>query len=150
MFFTVGLKDRSSDLLVREIDSLRTIVRQTLRIQPFQIDAWVVLPDHMHCVWTMPAKRTDYLHRWQMIRARFSNTVALHARDFSSAYRNGIFQDGLGEHVITDQDDWKRLVRYCWDDPVKHGLVRHPADWPYSSFRRDTARASDRVAKIAS
>ena len=53
-FFTVNLADRTSDLLVREIDFLRTVIRTTLQRRPFTIDAWVVLPEHMHCLWTLP------------------------------------------------------------------------------------------------
>ncbi len=150
MFFTVALHDRSSDLLVREIDSLRQIVRQTLRIRPFQIDAWVVLPNHMHCVWTMPAGDTDHNHRWRMIKGRFGNTVALRARDFSYDRRDGLFAPTSREYVITEQADWQRLVRYCWDDPVTHGLVPTAADWPYSSFHRDNTTPRRQISRIAS
>lgn len=63
IFFTVALADRRSDLLVREIDRLRDAVRQTRRERPFGIEAWVVLPDHMHCIWTMPEDDADYSTR---------------------------------------------------------------------------------------
>ncbi len=70
IFFTVNLADRSSDLLTREIGALWNAVRSTLRERPFQIDAWVVLPDHMHCIWTLPAGDADYANRWRVIKAR--------------------------------------------------------------------------------
>jgi len=151
MFFTVALRDRSSDVLVREVDVLRQIVRQTLQVQPFQIDAWVVLPNHMHCIWTLPKGNADHVHRWQMIKARFGNTIALKARDFSYERRNGLFARDLREYVITEQKDWERLVQYCWDDPVKHGFVEKARDWPYSSFHRDnSAGRRTRISRIAS
>lgn len=141
LFFTVALADPSSNLLVREVDVLRHVVRQTLRIRPFQIDAWVVLPNHMHCVWTLPAGDADPMPRWRMITRRFSNSVALKDRDFSRAYRHGIFSDRLRQHVITEQADWERCVQFCWNDPVKHGLVADPRDWPFSSLHRGRSQA---------
>lgn len=51
-FFTVNLLERRRDLLVRHVEALRAAVRETRRRMPFHIDAWVVLPDHLHCVWT--------------------------------------------------------------------------------------------------
>ncbi len=67
-FFTVNLRDRSSDLLVREIDLLRATVRATRQRHPFYIDAWVVLPDHMHCLWTLPQGDADFALRWEVIK----------------------------------------------------------------------------------
>ena len=69
------LADRSSDLLVGEIDGLREAVRQTRAERPFQIDAWVVLPDQLHCIWTLPEGDTDYSTRWGAIKGRFSIAV---------------------------------------------------------------------------
>ena len=59
-FFTVNLRDRRSDLLTRHVDVLRDAVRVTRNRHPFEIDAWVVLPDHMHCLWTLPAGDSDF------------------------------------------------------------------------------------------
>jgi putative transposase len=56
-FFTVNLLERRLDLLVRHIDDLREAVQATIRKRPFHIDAWVVLPDHMHTMWTLPPAR---------------------------------------------------------------------------------------------
>ena len=74
-FFTVNLMDRRSDLLVSEIAALRSAVRATRLRHPFHIDAWVVLPDHMHCLWTLPPDDHDVPARWQMIKALFSRSV---------------------------------------------------------------------------
>lgn len=72
IFFTVALADRRSDLLLREVGRLRESVRVTRAERPFGIDAWVVLPDHLHCVWTLPAGDADFATRWGAIKARFS------------------------------------------------------------------------------
>ena len=72
VFFTVALARRGNDLLVREVDRLRDAVRVTMQERPFTIVAWVVLPDHLHAVWTLPEGDRDYSTRWGAIKARFS------------------------------------------------------------------------------
>lgn len=75
-FFTVNLCDRTSDLLIREIDLLRETVRATKARHPFHIDAWVVLPEHMHCLWTLPPDDADFALRWKVIKFAFSRTLS--------------------------------------------------------------------------
>ncbi|MFN6925405.1 MAG: REP-associated tyrosine transposase [Tabrizicola sp.] len=75
VYLTVTLAERGSDLLVREIEALRHAVRVTRLRRPFQIDAWVVLPDHMHCVWTLPEGDADYSGRMGQIKATFSKAL---------------------------------------------------------------------------
>ena len=139
IFFTVCLSDRGSDLLVREVAVLRQAVRETKRERPFAIDAWVVLPDHMHCVWTLPEGDGDYSTRWSVIKARFSRAMRAVDRRASHAVRreHGIWQRRFWEHHIRDDEDYRAHVRYCWVNPVKHGLVSDPGDWPWSSYHRD-------------
>lgn len=72
-FFTVNLYDRQSGLLVEHIDALRAAVRKIKQSRPFHIDAWVVLPDHVHCIWTLPEHDADYSGRWQAIKKAFPN-----------------------------------------------------------------------------
>ena len=74
-FFTVNLRSRRSRLLVTEIDALRAAVRAARARQPFHIDAWVVLPDHMHCLWTLPEGDADFPGRWQAIKIAFSKSI---------------------------------------------------------------------------
>src|SRR5438128_11662261 len=81
-FFTVNLLDRRSDLLVPQIQALRDAVRQVRLHAPFHIDAWVVRPDHMHCLWTLPAGDADFPGRWRAIKTVFSK--ALPARESRS------------------------------------------------------------------
>ena len=160
VFFTACLADRGSDLLVREIDRLRAAVRTTRAERPFGIEAWVVLPDHMHCVWRLPDGDSDFSTRMGAIKARFSMAVRRagftpplpgdHGRQFpvggeksggvNPALRRGqvgIWQKRFWEHHIRDEVDFLAHVRYCWINPVKHGLVSDPGDWPYSSYHRD-------------
>ena len=75
IFFTVALASRGTDTLTREIETLRQSIRQTCAERPFHINAWVVLPDHMHCVWTLPQGDADFATRMAAIKARFSMTL---------------------------------------------------------------------------
>jgi putative transposase len=138
-FFTVNLLDRRSDLLVEQIDTLRSAVKQVRQRRPFYIDAWVVLPEHMHCVWTLPSGDADFASRWKEIKALFSR--ALPKTESVSIARarqgeRGIWQHRYWEHTIRDERDYSAHVDYCHINPYKHGLVERAKDWPYSSFHR--------------
>jgi putative transposase len=123
-FFTVVLRDRTSDLLTARIDTLRASVRAARARYPFRIGAWVVLPDHLHCLWTLPERDDDFPVRWQAIKAGFARAVA-----------PGIWQRGYREHTIRDDRDFAAHMDYTHFNPVRHGFATHPADWPFSSFR---------------
>ena len=138
-FFTVNLRDRWSDLLISDVGALRAAVRDTRAVRPFHIDAWVVLPDHLHCLWTLPAGDADFPGRWQMIKAGFSRRVSHPGDRGASLVRKreaGIWQRRYWEHTIRDARDHAVHVDYIHFNPVKHGVAGHPADWPYSSFGR--------------
>lgn len=139
VFFTVRLAQRGADTLTRNIDTLRAVVRQTRAERPFAINAWVVLPDHMHCVWTLPGGDCDFSTRWSVIKARFSRVMPPSPRRASHENRreHGLWQRRFWEHHIRGDDDLRNHIQYCWHNPVKHGLVSHPKDWPYSSYHRD-------------
>ena len=152
VFFTVCLADRSSDLLVRKVDALRSAVRVVRDTRPFEIVAWVVLPDHLHCVWRLPAGDRDFSTRWGAIKGRFSQSmrragftppppVGRARGGVNPALRRkgeiGLWQPRFWEHHIRDEADLAMHIRYCWINPVKHGLVARPADWLHSSIHRD-------------
>ena len=139
IFFTVALAEHGSDLLVREIARLRDAVRATRGARPFAIDAWVVLPDHLHCVWTLPDGDADFSARWGAIKGRFSRGLGAGRMRSSHAARRekAVWQRRFWEHHIRDDADFAAHVRYCWVNPVKHGIVQRPEDWPYSSVHRD-------------
>jgi putative transposase len=138
-FFTVNLLDRGSDLLVARIDALRQAVRQVRARAPFHIDAWVVLPDHMHCLWTLPQGDADYPGRWRAIKTAFSKSLPAgepRSPVRTSRGERGIWQRRYWEHTIRDDRDYAAHMDYTHFNPVKHGYAAHPADWPFSSFRR--------------
>jgi putative transposase len=141
-FFTVNLFDRRSSRLVACIDALRDAVRETREILPFHVDAWVVLPEHMHCVWTLPEGDSDFPGRWQAIKITFSKSLR---RDeprstlMVKRRERGIWQRRYWEHVIRDDRDYATHMDYIHFNPVKHGLVQSPGEWPFSTFRRCVA-----------
>jgi len=138
-FFSVNLQDRRSDLLVADIETLRASVRKTRDTRPFHIDAWVVLPDHMHCLWTLPPHDADFSGRWQAIKKYFSKSLPPNEPRSGVRIRRGergIWQHRFWEHTIRDDTDYAAHMDYIHFNPVKHGLVRHPGDWEFSSFRR--------------
>ena len=167
VFFTVILVNRGADTLVRHIEVLRQAVRVTRAKRPFGIDAWVVLPDHMHCGWTLPEGDANYSGRWREIQGQFSMALRRSGRaptlepseDQQLAVQNPygavggrkrvgarpdlrkseapIWQKRFYEHHIRDARDVDAHVRYCWLNPVKHGFVERPEEWPYSSYQRD-------------
>ncbi len=139
-FFTVALADRQSQMLTDYIDDLRKAYARTMVRHPLVCDAMVVLPDHIHAVWTLPDGDSDYSERWRKIKHRFSRSVGLHLPRSNSKIakrETGIWQRRFWEHTIRDEVDYKAHVAYCLGNPVKHGLVTKPADWPYSSIHRD-------------
>jgi putative transposase len=139
-FFTVNLFDRKSRLLVESIDALREAVRETQQRFPFQIDAMVILPDHIHAVWTLPDDDFDFPLRWRRIKALFSRSFPGSEWRTEARRRRrerGIWQRRYWEHLIRDERDYAHHISYCWFNPVKHKLVASVEDWPYSSFHRD-------------
>ncbi len=138
-FFTVNLADRSSRLLVERIEVLRQAVRTVKHRHAFDIVAWVVLPDHMHAVWTLPSGDADFSTRWLLIKAGFSRAIAggeTICGSRRSKGERGIWQRRFWEHQIRDEDDLARHVDYVHINPVKHGHVARAGEWPHSSIHR--------------
>ncbi|RJG14678.1 REP-associated tyrosine transposase [Massilia cavernae] len=125
-FFTVNLRDRSSGLLVEQVGALREAVRKVRAVRPFLIGAWVVLPEHMHAMWTLPEDDRDYPGPWREIKKAFSRSVQ----------QRDVWQKRYWEHTIRDARDFAAHLDYIHRNPYKHGLVRNVRDWPYSSFHR--------------
>ncbi len=138
-FFTVNLLERRSDLLIRHIHELREAIREVRRPRPFHIDAWVILPEHMHCIWTLPEGDDDYSSRWKAIKIRFAKQIPI--MEYRSRVRirkgeRGLWQRRFWEHTIRDERDYAAHMDYVHINPVKHGLVERVRDWPYSTFHR--------------
>jgi len=142
-FFTVVTYERRP-LLTTEtnIARLREAFRRTQQAHPFEIEAIVILPDHIHAVWQLPDGDKDFSGRWQKIKRYFSTGIAgpeVVDKSRRSKREKGIWQRRFWEHTLRDEDDWRRHLDYIHFNPVKHGYVQRPGDWPYSSFTRAQA-----------
>ena len=140
-FFTVNLLQRNrNQLLVKRIDILRDVVKLVIEKHPFHIDGWVVLPDHMHCIWTLPLGDDDYPKRMRLLKAFFSKQIP--KTEIRSTIRKqngerGIWQRRYWEHTIRHERDYAAHMDYLHYNPVKHGYVDKVSDWPYSTFRHN-------------
>jgi putative transposase len=114
-FFTMALLERKRDLLVAEIELLRDAVRRVKRLYSFEIVAWVVLPDHLHCVWTLPPGDADYATRWRLIKLLFAKGLPKQERLSSVRQRRnerGIWHRRYWEHTIREERDLANHVDY--------------------------------------
>jgi putative transposase len=143
-FFTVVTHQRQPILTS---DLSRTCLRAALQaeqtVRPFDIVAFVLLPDHLHTVWALPGGDQNYSVRWQRIKGRFTDAYLAgggsEAERLASRVRRkerGVWQRRFWEHAVRDEDDLKRCVDYIHGNPVKHGLVDRVAEYPWSSFHR--------------
>ena len=126
-------------LLTEHIDLLRNSFRGTRARHPFSIEAIVVLPDHLHAIWTLPEGDADFAVRWRLIKSSFSR--GLPAGERVSASRaakgeRGIWQRRYWEQTLRDEHDFARHMDYIHFNPAKHGHVTRVRGWPYSSFHR--------------
>ena len=142
-FFTVNLHDRRNTLLVDEIDKLRNVINRVKKQHPFKLDAMVVLPDHLHAMWTLPINDNNYANRWMLIKAGFSRQIP--KQEWISSSRQskgerGIWQRRYWEHLIRDEQDYENHVNYLHFNPVKHGYVERAVDWPYSSIHKHLSK----------
>ncbi len=138
-FFTVNIAERQKTLLVDHISNLRLAFKDVLATHRFNIDAIVILPDHIHAIWTLDTEDKDFSTRWKMIKAKFSRKLPkeeMRSESRMSKGERGIWQRRFWEHAIRDEEDYQRHMDYIHFNPVKHGLVDRCIDWPYSSFHR--------------
>ena len=133
-FFTLVTHQRRPIFTSAEaVDTLRSAIRSVRHTRPFEMDAMVVMPDHLHCIWTLPRDDADFSTRWRLIKTWFTKH---HEPDQRA---QAIWQPRFWEHQIRDEDDLARHVDYIHYNPVKHGLAASPMEWPHSSFRRYVA-----------
>ncbi len=135
-FFTVTLANRRSSALVDHIGALREAFRAARRERPFTIDAIVVLPDHLHAIFTLPAGDADFSGRLRRIKGHFSNHMIAAAASVERHPNReyALWQRRFWEHTIRNEEDFARHVDYIHFNPIKHGLVARVGDWPHSSF----------------
>ena len=139
-FFTVVAADRTARTLTEHIGALREAWRYVRSRHPFRTDAVVILPDHLHAVWTLPSGDADFSLRWRLIKERFSRAVP-HGEPISASRRRagerGIWQRRFLEHLVRNEADLAAHVDYIHYNPVRHGLVARAIDWPWSSIHRE-------------
>ena len=123
--------------------TLRTAIKAIRQSHPFEILAWVVLPDHLHCVWTLPGDDRNFSLRWSLIKQHVSRGCACWIDNGMPMTQSRIkrrestlWQRRFWEHLIRDEQDLSRHVDYVHYNPVKHGYVTHVAQWPHSTFHR--------------
>ena len=143
-FFTVVTYRRQRILtgsLCRTL--LRRAIRSAQRRYSFDVLAFVLLPDHLHCIWRLPDDDDDFPTRWRLIKAHFTHAyLARGGRDWDTTKqsqrqrRRGVWQPRYFEHRIRDEEDYVRHRDYIHLNPVKHELVDKPEDWPWTSFHR--------------
>ncbi|MEO8367442.1 MAG: transposase [Pseudoxanthomonas sp.] len=124
---------------MEQVDLLRDSVRKVKQRHPFDILGWVVLPEHMHALWTLPEGDGDCAMRWMLIKAGFSRKIAPGERIRASRRskgERGIGQRRFWEQLIVDDGDLQRHREYIHINPVKHGHVARPSDWSHSSIHR--------------
>jgi putative transposase len=139
-FFTVNLAERQGNyLLVDRIDALQAAFRATRLERPFAMPTWVVLPDHLHCLWRLPTGDADYSTRWRLIKSRFSRVIAATEQRNPSRRakaERGVWQRRYWEHLVRDEADLRAHIDYIHINPVKHGHAERAAGWLHSSFHQ--------------
>ncbi len=127
------------------VNILRNAFRAVRATRSFEIDAIVILPDHLHCIWTLPADDADFSTRWRLIKTRFTKhcdrTLLSPPTTVNKNKKQPlIWQNRYWEHLLRDPRDFESHVDYIHYNPCKHGLVEKPSDWLYSSFHRFVER----------
>ena len=141
-FFTVVTDGRRPLLASPEaVDVLRNAFRAVREKHYFDVDAIVVLPDHLHCIWTLPPDDADFAMRWQLVKTWFTKHCNPAIRPVPNRtgvekHRQRVWQKRYWEHLLRDEEDFTQHLEYIHYNPVKHGYMKSPIDWPYSSFPR--------------
>lgn len=129
-FFTVVTHQRQHLLTQNEyLKYLRQAFQHVRKKRPFTIDAIVILPDHLHCLWKLPPDDDDFATRWRLIKHFVSCGINKNLNN-----KEVIWQKRYWEHCIRNESDWKNHMDYIHYNPVKHGYVTSPMEWSYSSF----------------
>jgi putative transposase len=143
-FFTVVTDGRVPILCKdRSRSTLRGAFEACRKELPFEMPAVVLLPDHLHAIWTLPDGDCDYSKRWGVIKKAFTDQYLAEGGPEQRVTagrrrqrRRGVWQPRFWEHLIRDETDFERHFDYVHYNPVKHGHVARPRDWEWSSFHR--------------
>lgn len=146
-FFTVVTERRQRVLVLPEVRAaLRAAIENVRVARPFDIKGWVLLPDHIHAIWTLPPDDADFATRWRLIKSHVTRHCAfLFTPEFQTRRREEkhcgtLWQHRYWEHLLRDEADLRNHLDYLHWNPVKHGLVQRVTDWPWSSFHRYVAQ----------
>jgi len=126
------------------VDLLRMAMREVMAKRPFEIQAMVVLPDHLHTVWQLPKAEADFSKRWRDIKHFVSCRIDA---PVNRRKEKLVWQRRFWEHAIRNEEDWRRHLEYVHFNPVKHGLASCAADWPYSCRVDERERNPPLVAR---
>ena len=143
-FFTVVTYRRQAFLCDEDVrEAMRTAINRVREAHPFHIDAWVLLPDPLHCLGTLPPDDADFSLRWNLIKRWVTHACGERLfrmewmTDSKRTHREStLWQRRFWEHQIRDDRDYQVHGDYVHFNPVKHGHVGRAIDWPYSSFHR--------------
>ena len=137
-FFTVTLRDRQANYLVKHINLLIQAMRCARETRPFKTIALVVLPEHLHTMWQLPDDDDDFSVRWMRIKRLFTESLIKTGEKVNKNYQGEplVWQNRFWEHALRNEKDYENHVNYIHYNPVKHGLVSRARDWPYSTFHR--------------
>jgi putative transposase len=141
-FFTV-VTEKRQPLFADDanVNLLRNAFYSIMQKRPFTIDAAVILPDHLHCIWTLPVDDADFSTRWRLVKTWFSKRCDERYKLTPNTHRmnkkqQAIWQHRYWEHQLRDEQDVKQHIDYIHYNPVKHGYVTNPVDWKHSSIHR--------------
>ncbi len=131
-FFTL-VTDRRRPLFANpeSVKQFKTAMNKVKKKYPFSLNAIVILPDHLHCLWKLPENDKDFSTRWRLIKRYFSMEIKT---SINQRKEKEVWQRRFWEHTIRDENDWEKHMDYIHYNPVKHGLVTSPGDWKHSSF----------------
>jgi len=143
-FFTVVTFGRRPFLIDDRVrTALRKGIQEVRQSLPFSVDAWVLLPDHLHAIWTLPENDDNFGSRWAVIKRTVSRQCGYVAgseesinESHSKRGERRVWQRRFWDHLIRDEMDLQRHLDYLHWNPVKHGFVKSVKDWPYSTFHR--------------
>ena len=140
-FFTVVTEQREPVFANESaVILLREAFRKVMEKRPFVINAVIVLPDHLHSIWTLPPDDTDYSTRWRLIKTffskRYDDKKTVIKKNRINKNQKAIWQQRYWEHCLRDEKDFSRHVDYIHYNPVKHGYITLASSWPYSSIHR--------------
>ncbi|MEO0967048.1 MAG: transposase [Cyanobacteria bacterium J06639_18] len=126
---------------------LRVSINKVRQTYPFKIEALVLLPDHLHCIWTLPPEDSNYATRWRMIKTfvskNYVNKLPSDLKITTSREKrkeSNLWQRRFWEHLIRDENDFINHCNYIHFNPVKHGLCQTPTEWEFSSIHRFIAQ----------